>query len=155
MVTRAEANRARSTHGHAVRGQWTRTYRAWRYMRDRVARDPNYGHVTICGRWGKYENFLADMGEQPEGKTLDRINGAWVYSPKTCRWATPLEQANNRSSNITLSFKERSQSLAMWAREIGLNTRTLHNRINACGWSIERALTTPHRGWNKAGRLGA
>ncbi len=152
MATRAEANKARATHGEASRGSWSKTYRAWRYMRDRVARDPGYAHVTICARWSSYTNFKADMGEQPEGKTLDRIDGAFEYGPTTCRWATPVEQANNTSRNARFTFNGQTKTLAQWAKVTGMNPHTLHNRINACGWPVERALTEPHRGWNKQGR---
>lgn len=114
-------------------------------MRDRVARDPGYRHVTICERWSSYANFKADMGEQPEGKTLDRINGSWVYSPTTCRWATPKEQANNTERNVMITRFGKTQTLKQWADEVGLNYKTVHNRVTTCGWSVERALTTPPR----------
>jgi hypothetical protein len=51
--------------------------------------------ITICDRWKDFGAFLADMGERPSGRTLDRINVQGNYEPTNCRWATRKEQAMN------------------------------------------------------------
>jgi hypothetical protein len=51
--------------------------------------------ITICSRWEQFENFLADMGERPADRTLDRENVNGNYEPGNCRWATKKEQAMN------------------------------------------------------------
>jgi hypothetical protein len=80
------------------------TYLSWCAMKQRCSTLAHssfsrYGGrgITVCARWkDSFENFLADMGERPPGKTLDRIDGDGNYEPGNCRWATPKEQTANR-----------------------------------------------------------
>lgn len=84
-----------------------RTRNSWISMKVRCSKvrsfdTKNYGDrgITICERWMVYKNFLEDMGERPEGKTLDRINNNGNYEPSNCKWSTPREQVMNRRNTI-------------------------------------------------------
>lgn len=146
---KAEVTTVRNTtHGQASRDHKSRTYKAWKYMKDRVATDPDYANVTICSEWSSYALFVQSMGEQPEGRTLDRVDNSLGYCKENCRWATPVQQANNKTSNVLLEFQGKTQTMAEWARDVGVAYKTLHNRLSACGWSVEKALTTPTRRWS-------
>ena len=97
--------------------------------------------ITICQRWlDSFQNFLDDMGTMPIGMSLDRKDVNGNYEPGNCRWATSEEQANNKANNRVLEFKGKKQTIAQWAREVGMSREALRHRLNA-GWSSEDALT--------------
>lgn len=92
------------THGHEVGGRMTPTYMAWLNMRARClnpTRDDfkNYGGrgISVCKRWMKFENFLADMGVKPAPHlSLERKNNNGHYEPTNSKWATRSEQNSNQ-----------------------------------------------------------
>ena len=129
----------------------TPTHSSWCSMNSRcnnpkVHQYPYYGGkgIKVCERWKSFENFLSDMGPRPEGMTLDRINNTKDYEPSNCRWATRDEQSKNRTTSINITFNGKTQLLAEWARELGINPGTLANRLKS-GWAIDRALTAAVR----------
>lgn len=99
-----------TTHGHSIKGNWSKTYTCWHSMKQRCLNEnhknyKNYGGrgIMICERWkDSFKNFLADMGVPSEGMSIDRIDNDGNYELSNCRWSTPKEQANNRSNNIIL-----------------------------------------------------
>lgn len=86
---------------HGMHG--TPTYRTWGMMLQRCNNPnfpayENYGgrEITVCERWLKFENFLTDMGERPDGFMIERINNNKGYFPKNCCWTTRIEQNRNQ-----------------------------------------------------------
>lgn len=87
-----------------------RTYITWRDMKRRCLRPnfhsyPHYGGrgIKVCDRWlASFDNFIADMGPRPLGRSIDRIDVNGNYEPGNCRWATPHQQRiNQRPTSVT------------------------------------------------------
>ena len=156
-VDRGNARAGRTTscgcRVRKLRGKWnTPAYRSWKAMRERccvpTSKDyPLYGArgVRVHERWADdFLAFLADMGERPEGTTLDRINVDGNYEPGNCRWATPIQQSANRKNTLFLTARGETAPLAEWARRLGVEPSVLRNRKRA-GWSDEQTALTPAR----------
>jgi len=135
---------ANFTHGHTS-GRWTRTYGSWAAMLQRCTNPKNekwpaYGGrgICVCDRWRKFANFLADMGNAPAGKTLERRNVNGNYDKQNCRWATPQEQGVNTRQNRRITFDGETRTLSQWARLLGWSAGGLHARLKRL--PLERAL---------------
>jgi hypothetical protein len=55
--------------------------------------------ITVCERWRSFAKFLADMGERPRDKTIDRIDGTKGYYKENCKWSTDIEQQRNMNGS--------------------------------------------------------
>lgn len=131
-------------------------YVTWHGMRQRCLNQKNsnyrrYGGrgITICERWlADFWAFVADMGERPEGTTIDRHpNKDGNYEPGNCRWATADEQCANKNGPCLrmLTFNGLTKPMYQWEQERGLGHNVLFMRLKH-GWTIEQAISTPPRG---------
>lgn len=149
-------------HGHARRGiKLTTTYKTWQAMMTRcynakVKSFKDYGGrgITVCDGWHLFENFLAYMGERPEGMTLDRIDNDKGYTPDNCRWATKTTQARNTRANHIVDFRGERMTQIEFAERIGMKQKTVSWRLRN-GWTPEQVANTPPYAGNRvASKLG-
>lgn len=139
------ANRKR-THGmtyHPVYGVWERMWD--RCTNPKTEQWHNYGGrgIKVCERWGKFENFYADMGASwKKGLSIDRIAVNGNYESSNCRWATSKEQGNNTRVNHRITLDGKTQTMSQWADEMGVKPRLIAVRL-ARGWNEEEAVRTP------------
>jgi len=97
----------------------------------------------VCSRWSDFWNFVEDMGEQPTpAHTVDRIDPHGHYCPENCRWATPMEQGNNRRDGVYLEWRGERKTLRGWSEATGIPITALRERAKA--WKTpEKVLGTP------------
>lgn len=109
----------------------TLTYKSWISAHQRCKNPHNHNYpyyggrgIVVCDRWSGYDgfiNFLSDMGERPSKEyTLDRIDVNGNYEPSNCRWATKIEQGNNRRNNHILIDNGIEITASQFARKHGL-----------------------------------
>jgi hypothetical protein len=154
-LQRERASEANITHGATTNYNWAPGYSVWVGMKSRClnpnsARYIDYGGrgITICERWMDFASFIADMGEPPDGMSIDRYpDGDGNYEPGNCRWATPQEQSNNSRQCRRLTHNGITATITEWNGILGLpsDNTAITQRLNTYGWSVERALSTPVR----------
>lgn len=131
--------KASTTHGMTK----NRTYKLWQAMKmrcNRINQDYSCRGITYCDRWESFENFYLDMGEVPDGMSLDRIDPNGNYEPSNCRWADQETQANNKRSSVFIEWNGKKQTITQWAKELGMKPDKLRAR-KRYGWSLERMMT--------------
>jgi hypothetical protein len=108
--------------------------------RGAIGRNYRERGISVCERWSKYENFLADMGERPTGMTLERENVNGNYEPDNCIWATMKTQQNNRRNNRRIAHDGQDLTVAQWAELRGWSRHLIYGRLRN-GWGEIDAIT--------------
>ena len=125
-------------------------YYSWFQMRTRCLNKDNpaysrYGGrgISVHPRWiNSFETFISDMGEKPEGMTIDRIDNDGNYEPGNCRWATRAQQARNTRKTVKITINNETKSLSEWAIEFGVGRKMVAHRL-CLGWTPLTALLIP------------
>ena len=117
----------------------TPTYISWNCARKRVREHKKgYENISMDPRWyNSFTEFLKDMGERPEGTTLDRIDPHGNYCKENCRWASQETQQNNRTTNVYYFFNGQKLSQAQLAKKLGIKPGNLWKQIHYQHRTIE------------------
>lgn len=130
-----------NTRCECQKRHYGKAYNSWRGMIERCSNPKHdfyhsYGErgITVCERWRKYDNFVADMGECPPGQMLDREKVNGNYEPSNCRWVTyRASGANKRNNHHVMCFGTR-MVLSEANRKLGMSPNYLRTTMDRCGW---------------------
>ena len=109
-------------------------YKSWTMMKYRCL-NPNYTHykyyggrgIGICQEWiDSFETFYRDMGDRPEGLTLDRIDTDKGYCKENCKWSTRAEQIDNRRNKVFLTHAGHRMYIKDWATVLGVTRAQIY-----------------------------
>jgi hypothetical protein len=122
----------------------TITYSTWLSMTKRCRnKEPGYENISVCERWLRFENFLADMGERPSlAYSIDRIDSRGNYEPGNCRWATAAQQRRNTTikcltPDLVRDARARhaaGESIASIARSMGVYPNSIRQIVRRVQW---------------------
>jgi hypothetical protein len=120
----------------------------------RRCRNPNaldyerYGGrgITVCEKWQKsFLAFYADVGDQPPGMQIDRIDNSGNYEPGNVRWVSVKDNCRNRRSSTYVEFRGERMTLAELSERTGMGVPTILWRMKK-GMTAEQAVTEPKAG---------
>lgn len=132
------------THGKTN----TKLYKVWRGIIDRTEypSQRSYQHyggrgIKMCEEWKNFANFYdwSVTHGYEKGLSIDRIDANGNYEPSNCRWATYIEQENNRRNNRRLTYNGETHTLSEWSRITGIKYTTLRARMQR-HWEAGKAL---------------
>ena len=133
-----------ATYGNTKHGLCnTRIYNIWQKMKSRCysKNDIEYKRygargIKVCDEWINDIKAFYDWSISngyDDNLSIDRIDNNGNYEPSNCRWATPLQQANNCRTNLLITIDDETKTLSQWCRQYNTPYYLAHSRWSR-GW---------------------
>lgn len=127
-----------------------RLYRTWLNMKRRCdnKRSDKYKYygargIVVCDEWlhdfRAFHDWAINNGYRDD-LTIDRIDVDGNYEPSNCKWVDQKTQTRNTTRNVYYTINGERHCLSEWCEILNLNYKTIWQRINKCGWLVEKAL---------------
>lgn len=149
--------RAVKSPGEPISG--TTEYNTWVHINQRCHNTNNKDYRNYGGRgihvyplWREsYEAFLMHIGKKPEpGHSIERLDVNKGYEPGNVCWATSIEQARNKRSNVRITISGETKTAVEWGADprCSVPLKTIYKRISR-GWDAEEAVLVAVGGLHK------
>lgn len=135
----------RPTHGMSS----TKIYHVWASMKNRCKNpnDRNYHHyggrgIMYCDEWEKFEPFYKWAYENgyKEGLSIDRVDVNGNYEPDNCIWITMEEQQNNKRDNVLITYRNKTQNIMQWSKELNVTFNLLYGRLHKYDMDLNKVI---------------
>lgn len=110
----------------------TREYSIWRKMKNRCFSNKannysDYGGrgISVCKKWLDFKNFYKDMGDCPDGYSLDRIDINGNYCKENCKWSNKIEQSNNKRNTVYVTINNIIKPIQYWVKKLKIPAETI------------------------------
>lgn len=119
-------------------------YKTWTAMKKRCENSASQNYkdyggrgISVCDQWQSFEGFWKDMGlTWKQGLTIERMNNDGNYEPGNCRWATMLEQAQNKRNSVIIDTPWGPLAQNAASRRGNISLGALIHRMKS-GWPKE------------------
>lgn len=126
----------------------TKLYNVFKGMKSRTRsankRSKCYEGITVCDEWLNDSSLFIEWAlanGYREGMQIDRIDGTKGYNPNNCRFVTPKQNANNRSTTLLIEVDGEKNTIAYFSQKYGIQHHTIMTRLKR-GWPAHRAVKT-------------
>lgn len=143
------SNKSRSTHDMSG----TRLYQSWINMKRRcyykahpAYKDYGARGIKVCDEWrNSFKNFAewSLANGYTDNLTIERVDNDKDYEPYNCKWVNLGDQANNRRSNVKITYNNETHNLSEWCKRLNKDYALVYNRIHKNKWDFERAISEP------------
>ena len=144
-LTNKSISETKKVHGMTYSPTWM----SWNAMHQRCSLNrrvlfKNYAAkgISVCQEWADFMQFHRDMGDRPEGTTLDRIDNDKGYSKENCRWANRYQQIINRKCTVYVEIFGIKMPRDYWLKLAKRDISTFEHR-RASGWPVSMAAFSP------------
>lgn len=131
---------ARTKHRSGAYGSWASMMTRSEWGCNKSSKNYKDKGIRVDVKWHSFDAFLSDIGERPDGTSIDRIDGTKGYYPENCRWATRKEQNRNKKDVLKVIHDGDVVLVMDLCEKLEINKKALYLRAHRRGGDYVAAI---------------